>query len=54
MHLVWVCVESLPAAPVRLRFTWDASESDVTIWRNEMARDDGSWFLVEEYPMMPL
>jgi hypothetical protein len=46
--------ESLPGAPVRLRFTWDASKADVPIWRNEMARDDGSWFLIEEYPMLPL
>jgi hypothetical protein len=41
--------ESLPAAPFQLRFTWDASKADVTIWRNEMARDDGLWFLIEEY-----
>jgi hypothetical protein len=27
----------------------DASNADVTMWRNEMARDDGSWFLIEEY-----
>ena len=46
--------ESLPDAPVRLRFAWEASKADVTIWRNEMARDDGSWFLIEEYSMLPL
>jgi hypothetical protein len=45
--------ESLPDAPVRLRFTWDASDPTVTTWRNEMALSDGSWFLVEEYPMTP-
>lgn len=45
--------ESMPDAPVRLRFTWDASDPDVTTWRNEMALEDGSWFLIEEYPMVP-
>lgn len=45
--------ESMPDAPVRLRFTWDASDPDVTTWRNEMALEDGSWFLIEQYPMVP-
>jgi hypothetical protein len=37
----------------RLRFTWDASEAMVITWRNEMSTGDGSWFLIEEYPMVP-
>jgi hypothetical protein len=45
--------ESLEAAAVRLRFTWDASDPGVITWRNEMAVSDGSWFLIEEYPMVP-
>ena len=45
--------ESMPDAPVRLRFTWDASDPAVTTWRNEMALQDGSWFLIEDYPMVP-
>jgi hypothetical protein len=45
--------ESLEAAAVRLRFTLDASEPGVITWRNEMAVGDGSWFLIEEYPMVP-
>jgi hypothetical protein len=44
--------ESMPDAPVRLRFTWDASDPAVTRWRNEMTQPDGSWFLIEEYPMV--
>jgi hypothetical protein len=43
--------ESMPDAPVRLRFTWDASDRTATMWRNEMALPDGSWFLIEEYAM---
>lgn len=46
--------ESMPDAPVRLRFTWDASRPDVIVWRNDMAQPDGSWFLIEEYPMFPV
>jgi hypothetical protein len=45
--------ETMPDVPVRLRFTWDASDPAVTTWRNEMALEDGSWFLIEEYPMLP-
>jgi hypothetical protein len=37
----------------RLRFTWDASDPTVTTWRNEMALEEGAWFLIEEYPMVP-
>ena len=46
-------LESLEAAAARLRFTWDASDPGVITWRNEMAAGDGSWFLIEEYPMVP-
>jgi hypothetical protein len=45
--------ESLEAAAVRLRFTWDVSDPGVITWRKEMAVGDGSWFLIEEYPMVP-
>jgi hypothetical protein len=45
--------ESMAGAGTRLRFTWDASDPGVIRWRNEMAVDDGSWFLIEEYPMVP-
>jgi hypothetical protein len=37
----------------RLRFTWKASDPGVITWRNEMAAADGSWFLIEEYEMVP-
>jgi hypothetical protein len=43
----------MAGAGTRLRFTWDASDPAVITWRNEMAVDDGSWFLIEEYPMVP-
>jgi hypothetical protein len=36
-----------------LRFTWEASDPGVITWRNEMAAADGSWFLIEEYEMVP-
>lgn len=36
----------------RLRFTWDISDPKVIKWRNEVATEDGSWFLIEEYPMV--
>ncbi len=45
--------ESLADAGIRLRFTWDASDPDVITWRNEMTTGDGTWFLIEEYPMVP-
>jgi hypothetical protein len=45
--------ESMGEAAARLRLTWDASDPRVIIWRNEMAVDGGSWFLIEEYAMVP-
>ena len=45
--------ESMAGAGTRLRFTWDASDPSVITWRNEMAVENGSWFLIEEYPMVP-
>ena len=45
--------DSMPGAAPRLRFTWDASEPAVITWRNEMSVADGSWLLIEEYPMVP-
>ena len=45
--------ESMAGAVARLRFTWDASDPGVIIWRNEMAVGTGSWFLIEEYRMVP-
>ena len=45
--------ESPEGSAIRLRFTWDASDAAVTLWRNEMAVGEGAWFLIEEYPMVP-
>ena len=38
---------------VRLRFTWEAAEG-ILNWRNEMAIGGGEWFVIEEYPMVPV
>jgi len=38
-----------PAAPL----TWDVCDPDVILWRNEMSLGEGSWFLIEEYAMVP-
>ena len=45
--------ESLPGRPVQLRFTWDVSDPASLRWRNEMAVEEGGWFLIEEYHMTP-
>jgi hypothetical protein len=45
--------ESMEGAAARLRFTWETTDPDVITWRNEMAVGDGSWFLIEEYRMVP-
>ena len=45
--------ESPQGAAARLRLTWDASGPGVILWRNEMSLDEGSWFLIEEYAMVP-
>ena len=45
--------ESMGETGPRLRFRWDASDPAVTRWRNEMATEDGRWFLIEDYPMVP-
>jgi len=46
--------ESIGDAGPRLRFTCDASEPGAIGWRNEMSVDGGDWFLIEEYPMVPV
>lgn len=45
--------ESMGDTGPRLRFTWDASNLEAMLWRNEMSVDGESWFLIEEYPMVP-
>ena len=49
-HLIF---ESVAGTGIRLRLTWDVSVPDRIIWRNEMTTGDGSWFLIEEYAMIP-
>jgi hypothetical protein len=36
-------------APVRLRMSWDLSDPDAVVWRNEGAVGDGDFALIEEY-----
>jgi hypothetical protein len=45
--------ETAPDAPVRLRLTWDATDPDDIVWRNEAAVGSGPWTLVEAYHMTP-
>ena len=45
--------ESMAETGTSLRFTWDASDRTVIRWRNEVSTGEGSWFLIEEYPMVP-
>ena len=45
--------EPMTETGIRLRFTWAASEPDIINWRNEMSAGDGSWFPIEEHPMVP-
>ena len=45
--------ESIADTGIRLRLTWDASDPAVIRWRNEVTTGDGSWFLIEEYPIVP-
>lgn len=46
--------ESPETAPVRIRLTWDLSDSAVPRWRNEIAVAGGAWALIEEYRLQPL
>jgi hypothetical protein len=32
---------------------WDAPDPNIIRWQNELAVHDGSWFRIEEYPMVP-
>lgn len=45
--------ETTGETDARLRFTWDAAEPGVIVWRNELALPDGTWFLIESYRMIP-
>jgi hypothetical protein len=46
--------ESTGDPPVRIRVTWDASDPDVILWRNESSAGGGPWSLVEEYRCTPV
>lgn len=46
--------ESAADAPVRLRLTWDVTDPENVLWRNEASADGGPWTLVEEYHCRPV
>jgi hypothetical protein len=45
--------ESAPGRFPRIRLTWEATDPEVVLWRNEMTFDGESWFLVEDYRILP-
>jgi len=46
--------ESTGDSAPRIRLTWDVSDPDVVLWKNEMTFDGKDWFLVEDYRIVPL
>jgi hypothetical protein len=46
-------MESLGEGPVKLRFTWDATDPTTVIWKNEMSFGGSPWSLIETYVMKP-
>jgi len=46
-------VETVGAAPVRLRMTWDLTDPPGITWRNESSPDGTHWTLIETYRMTP-
>ena len=45
--------ESLAGSSPMIRLTWDTSDPDVILWRNELSLDGVDWFLVEDYRIVP-
>jgi hypothetical protein len=46
--------ETMQDRPLKLRLTWDRSDPDQMIWRNEMSIEGSPWALVEQYRCSPL
>jgi hypothetical protein len=46
-------MESLSESPVKLRFTWDASDPGVIRWKNEISVSRSPYRLIEEYVITP-
>ncbi len=46
-------MESMGDSPVKLRFTWDASDPHSVHWKNEMSVDHKPYQLIEEYIITP-
>jgi hypothetical protein len=45
--------ESFDNRSPRLRLSWDASDPNGVLWRNEMSLDGERWNLVEDYVIVP-
>jgi Protein of unknown function (DUF1579) len=46
--------ESPVDAPVRIRMTWDRTDPDRIVWRNEISAGGEPWRLVEQYDCVPM
>lgn len=46
-------LESMVDESMRLRFTWDATDSTAMTWRNEISIRGAPWTLIEEYTLYP-
>jgi hypothetical protein len=46
-------MESMGEGPVRIRFTWDATDPTAMTWKNEISLGGGPWTLIEEYTLYP-
>ena len=46
-------MESLSESPVKLRFTWNASDPRAIRWKNEISVSRGAYRLIEEYVIAP-
>ena len=46
-------MESMGESPMRLRFTFDARDSNAIKWKNERSIGGDSWRLIEEYVLIP-
>lgn len=46
-------MESMGESPMKLRFTFDATDPNVIKWKNEISVNGGSWRLIEEYIVTP-
>lgn len=46
-------LETVGPAPIRVRLSWDLTDPDRAVWRNEVSEQGGPWQLIEEYYALP-